>query len=216
MAFESGHTSINELIDSSWRVRYFAKPHSQPILSLAVAPNKNYYLTSGADAIIAQHIIPCSRPNLTDTMVLENLEKEKLTKTISTKHSGQQGLQIRNDGKIFATAGWDGRVRVYKCNTMREIAVLKWHHEGCHTVAFTDIYSSSDKENNPMDYKKDKSVPVHTSSDMNLVKQDLTENQIIKAESALSSREKRIWKAHSTHWIAVGSKDGKVSLWEIY
>lgn len=29
-------------------------------------------------------------------------------------------------------------------------------------------------------------------------------------------KEERLWKAKTAHWIAVGSKDGKVSLWDIY
>jgi hypothetical protein len=32
----------------------------------------------------------------------------------------------------------------------------------------------------------------------------------------MTVREEREQKAKTTHWLAVGSKDGKVSLWDIY
>lgn len=48
---------------------------------------------------------------------------------------------MRSDGKIFATAGWDTRIRVYSAKTMKELAVLKWHREGCYAVAFGEVLS---------------------------------------------------------------------------
>ncbi|TQS31841.1 hypothetical protein Golomagni_07867, partial [Golovinomyces magnicellulatus] len=51
-------------------------------------------------------------------------------KTVNTKHSGQQSLSLRSDGKLFATAGWDSNVRVYSAKTLKEMAVLQWHKVG--------------------------------------------------------------------------------------
>ncbi|KIW36180.1 ASTRA-associated protein 1 [Exophiala oligosperma] len=59
--------------------------------------------------------------------------------SIKTKHAGQQGLSSRSDGKIFATAGWDARVRVYSTRTMRELAVLQWHQQGCYAYCMYRI-----------------------------------------------------------------------------
>ena len=38
----------------------------------------------------------------------------------------------------------------------------------------------------------------------------------VRRTAALTVAEKRIKQATKTHWIAVGGKDGKVSLWDIY
>jgi ASTRA-associated protein 1 len=159
--------------------------HSQPILSLDVEPSLQYFITSGADAVVAKHPIPDSVSNLkTDTPVV-----------INTKHSGQQGLRIRDDGKIFATAGWDGRVRVYSAKAMKEVAVLKWHEVGCYTVAFADVEQS---------------------------RQDGGENGPDRASHGMevaspeTVRSRRIRQSQAAHWLAAGSKDGKVSLWDIY
>merc|ERR1711939_357892 len=94
----------------------------------------DFFLTSSADAKIVRTAF---NPTTTDA---SNASR----KSIDTKHAGQQGLSIRSDGRIFATAGWDARVRVYSAKTLKELAVLKWHKEGCYSTAFADVDSPSD------------------------------------------------------------------------
>ncbi|KAJ4257558.1 Astra associated protein 1 Asa1 [Fusarium torreyae] len=128
-------------------------------------------------------------------------------KTVNTKHSGQQSLGVRSDGKIFATAGWDSKVRVYSTKTMKELAVLKWHQVGCYAVAFADVkvsdqareagQSTAEQENE----SKTNSISTRTGS-------------LIR--TGMSVKEQRIATARRTHWIAAGAKDGKISLWDIY
>lgn len=235
--FESGHTLVSQLVSGqAWHILYMSQPHSQPILSLAVDPNHISYVTSSADAIIAKHPIPSlslevsvssptNPPSVGESKILRSgtsllsqglasagprenratyLPKidiqTKPLKVVQTKHSGQQGLKIRSDGKIFATAGWDSRVRVYSARSLTELAVLKWHKEGCYAVAFADITSPGDdlgkaEEAKPND--KERTVTTATGA-------------------ILSVKENRDLKATTTHWLAAGSKDGKVSLWDIY
>ncbi|CZS89034.1 related to ASTRA-associated protein 1 [Rhynchosporium agropyri] len=181
-AYESGHTSVSQLISSTWTCLYAAQVHTQPILSLDVSPAKDFYLTSSADAIIAKHPIPVAVENV--IMAVESMP----LKTLQSKHAGQQSLRIRNDGKVLATAGWDSRVRVYGVKAMKELAVLKWHKEGCYTVAFADVDSTEDGES----------------------------KVLIRREKAMTVKEERLWKAKTSHWLAAGSKDGKVSVWDIY
>lgn len=180
--YESGHTTVATL-SPTWAPThtYISNPHTQPILSLSVSPAHEYYFTSAADAVIAKHPIPLSVIGKADVAAIP-------LKVIKTGHSGQQGLRVRNDGKIFATAGWDGRVRVYSGKSMKELAVLKWHKEGVYAVAFADVEVEEEEE----------------------------EKELVGGERALSVREERERKAERTHWVAAGSKDGKVSLWEVY
>ncbi|KAI9754162.1 MAG: hypothetical protein M4579_004830 [Chaenotheca gracillima] len=191
--YESGHALmfLQSAPSSKWARVYAQQPHSQPVLSLTVAPDLSYALTSSADAAIAKHPIP----NETSP---DGYSAEPLRIT-QTKHAGQQGLSIRTDGKIFATAGWDSRVRVYAAKSMKELAVLKWHKDGCYATAFARI---------------DLDVPLPGN--------DRSENggQMAKADSpqkmTRQTEQSRVDRAKSTHWLAAGSKDGKVSLWEIY
>ncbi|KAF5666340.1 ASTRA-associated 1 [Fusarium heterosporum] len=126
-------------------------------------------------------------------------------KTINTKHSGQQSLDIRSDGRIFATAGWDSKVRVYSLKTMKELAVLKWHQVGCYAVAFADV-KVADQADNPTAKQEKEARATSTLSTRT--------GSLFKA--GMSVKEQRINAARKTHWIAAGAKDGKVSLWDIY
>ncbi|KFY22888.1 hypothetical protein V493_06243 [Pseudogymnoascus sp. VKM F-4281 (FW-2241)] len=137
----------------------------------------------------------------------------KPLKVVQTKHSGQQSLRIRSDGRIFATAGWDTKVRVYSVASMKELAVLKWHKEGCFAVAFAEV----------INVQEDKK-----GVDEGNVEKDKLETEALEGGEtalaapprrvglAISPKERRIQQATQTHWVAAGSKDGKVSLWEIY
>ena len=164
------------------------------VLSMAIAPAQEYYLTSSADSILAKHPFPTRKG-------IWNSELKPL-KISQTKHSGQQGLQIRSDGMILATAGWDARVRVYSAKTLKELAVLRWHKTGCYATAFarTEIFSSAPEE----EESDPETDATGESKTMAVVKQSKT------------TQKKRDEKAQTTRWLAVGSKDGKVSLWDIY
>jgi WD40 repeat protein len=176
--YESGHAAIWQRNDTNhWQTVYVNKAHSQPILSLDSSRDLNCFFTSSADAIIARHPMPGGTVE---------------SKAVQTRHAGQQGLKVRSDEKIFATAGWDGRARVYSSNSMEELAVLKWHKEGCYAIAFADISTNIDSNNDDTEVG----------------------NSVIKRNLTVS--EQRTEKAKSTHWLAAGSKDGKVSLWDIY
>ncbi|KAK6001022.1 hypothetical protein QM012_003105 [Aureobasidium pullulans] len=182
--YESGHCCLwrYDQEKRQWALLSNIKNHSQPILSLDVAIGLRRYYTSAADANIACY-------SLTDLTASQPL------KTSQTKHSGQQSLHVRSDDKIFATAGWDGCVRVYSAKTMRELAVLKWHKQGCYALAFANL-SSGDLE---------------SSAD------ESTDPDQKQASNTLQTvGQRRETKAQTTHWIAAGSKDGKISLWDIY
>lgn len=229
-----------------WQVVYMSRPHSQPILSLEIHLSRQFYFTSSADAIIAKHPIPylsvdpptegeisqsvfsrkagnvssdssfkpegsllsqaiADMPSELGTPVLpQSLPRSRPKfettplKLSQTRHAGQQGLHIRDDGKIFATAGWDARARVYSVKTMKELAVLKWHKEGCFTVSFASV--AEKKEN-----------VGKSGEDGNGGNKSLVPSLV-----AMTVQEQRLKKAEMTHWVAVGSKDGKVSLWDIY
>jgi hypothetical protein len=235
--YESGHTMVTQQFDDGeWHMSYMSQPYSQPVLSLDVDSTHSYYVTSSADAIIAKHPIPTiAGVNLSTTPSVpaatariatgaggasllsaalssngangtvpptRTIEVQKIpVKIAQTKHSGQQSLRVRSDGKIFATAGWDSRVRVYSTKTLKELAVLKWHKEGCYAVAFATVHAS-DQES-----KEDSATENG---------QDLSTTAMVKPTTTMSVRDKRSHDVAAIHWLAAGSKDGKISLWDIY
>ncbi|KAH8688172.1 WD40-repeat-containing domain protein [Ilyonectria robusta] len=146
-------------------------------------------------------------------------EWENPLKVVNTKHSGQQSLKMRSDGRIFATAGWDSKVRVYSAKTMKELAVLKWHQVGCYAVAFSDPTASNDlsspASSTIQDASRSKLPQQPTSSDTSGMGISLRSAGTL-VKSTTSVKDRRIAQAKTTHWVAAGAKDGKVSLWDIY
>ncbi|KAK8043056.1 hypothetical protein PG994_013539 [Apiospora phragmitis] len=132
------------------------------------------------------------------------------TKVVNTKHSGQQSLKVRSDGKIFATAGWDSKIRVYSTKTMQELAVLKWHQVGCYAIAFASLDHSLLPSTD--DEKKSKGDASELDSD----NPTTTTKAIVPKLVDVTVKDRRIKQAKETHWLAAGSKDGKISLWDIY
>ena len=118
---------------------------------------------------------------------------------MTTHHTGQQSLVVRSDGKILATSGWDSKVRIYSTKNLKELAVLRWHKDGCYAVEFGYLGAVFKAEG--------------------AVGGDSADTQLQKRETAVTSmmvsaaREKR---EQERHWVAAGGKDGKVTLWEVY
>ncbi|KAH8651014.1 WD40-repeat-containing domain protein [Xylariales sp. PMI_506] len=246
-AYENGLAIVLQQSEQGgWDLLYTAQTHSQPVLSLDVAQNKKYFLTSGADAIVAKHPIPARssstatagsdikpvaitnhprppgngrsllsaalaadpQPKIMAAATSPIIVQTQPLRTINTKHSGQQSLRIRSDGKIYATAGWDSKVRVYSSHTMKELAVLKWHQVGCYAVAFANLRSIEDGRQEPsVEAAEDGDSKDPSNADSTVVVPRLVD---------VTVRERRIKQARETHWLAAGSKDGKISLWDIY
>ncbi|CAM1511002.1 Fc.00g085150.m01.CDS01 [Cosmosporella sp. VM-42] len=132
-------------------------------------------------------------------------------KQVNTKHSGQQSLKIRSDGRIFATAGWDSKVRVYSAKTLKELAVLKWHQVGCYAIAFSGLLESSDTSESPRTLQD---APPSESASME--KSISSRNMSMVSKGNATVKDRRVHQAKTAHWVAAGAKDGKVSLWDIY
>lgn len=212
--FESGHCILfcQNLFDSStptsspckplqWLPVYVSKAHAQPILGLDISIRLDCFYTAGADSIVAKHPLisvaegtPSRPPPLSEPL-----------QSIQTKHSGQTCLRIRTDDTIFATAGWDSRVRVYAAQGMGELAVLKWHKAGLQCVAFAEILDA-DSIVAPVNQAPEAGAPDGRA----LTRK--TEGSV--AMTKVSQRRSMI--AGSTHWLAAGGKDCKISLWEVY
>jgi len=161
-----------------WEKMMTARPHKQPVLSLDLLKSAEGFITSSADAVVAKFTIPNTKMGV--------VEAEK---AVNTKHAGQQDLKVRSDGRVFSTAGWDKNVRVYSAKTLKELAILQWHQEGCYAVAFADVLLEIAGQN---------------------------EEELVKGNVMDRMKQERDAKVHNTHWIVAGSKDGKISLWDVY
>lgn len=236
-AFENGFVSAHRLeADGSWTMTYRCQAHTQPVLSIDIHPNRECFFTSAADALIAKHPIPISQqevdigldPNQRVVEVVDSpstssatgsgrkalKEWEHALKVINTKHSGQQNLKVRSDGKIFATAGWDSKIRIYSTKTLKELAVLSWHKVGAYAVAFSVIEDSVVTGTASSEQSKENTAK--QLDDETLQKAEPQETKSLTKGAGMSVKDRRLQLAKTAHWIAAGAKDGKVSLWDIY
>ncbi|KAK3324368.1 WD40-repeat-containing domain protein [Cercophora scortea] len=211
-------TNNNSNSNNTWAVTYKSTPHSQPILSLDVSPKWDFFLTSGADAVIAKHPLPHAI-----TKVQTGQQQQQPLKVVNTKHAGQQSLRIRSDGLVFATAGWDAKLRVYSAKTLKEVAVLKWHQVGCFAAAFAEIAPpsppSEDRSNDVAVENREpggSDLAAAQAAEGAVVTKPIQTVTVVPKLVELTVRDKRIIQARTAHWLAAGSKDGKVSLWDIF
>ena len=231
--YENGVVATAQLLPGTatgWTTTYHVQPHSQPVLSLSLSPRHDYFLTSSADALLIKHplpspanVLPVAAPDTKTATTPEPNDpisavlgpKPQTTSTqnplavLNTRHAGQQALAVRSDGRIFATAGWDARVRVYAPQgAMREVAVLKWHQVGCYALAVADVGPPPSPSSLPSSGGQGGGGEAGGGVGSSAV--------VTKGKGELSVKEKRVRQAKEGHWIAAGSKDGKVSLWDIY
>ena len=212
-AYEDGHTFVHRRQEEdhpfsaaanvkwTWIKILSNRPHTQPVLSLDVMPSREHYFTSAADAIVARTtLLEVGREKAFPDPEKAGTRGLKIN---NTKHAGQQALRVRTDGLIFAAAGWDSKVRVYSCKTMKEVAVLRWHKKGCTSIAFAKI-SGANLTCEVQGRGGGGDNPVlapgpngHTSA-----------LEMIKQQRSLTAQQ--------THWLAAGAKDGKISLWDLY
>lgn len=98
---------------------------------------------------------------------------------------------------------------------MKELAVLSWHKTGCYATAFaqTDLIGSA-----PVLKIEQKESELASGPSPSAEREHGAELALTKQQSTVvtSIQQRREEKAQTTHWLAAGSKDGKVSLWDIY
>lgn len=111
-----------------------------------------------------------------------------------TKYPGNGAVSIRDDGRIVAVGGWDGkcvgeqfilillsdsmvRVRLYSAKTFKSLGTLAYHKEGCNAIAFA--YGAA--------------------------------NNVSGSEDKFDGDELEV----KSRWLATGGKDGRVAIWKL-
>ena len=87
--------------------------HTEPMMALALDPG-------GAGGVCG-----AAESKLTCFRVDHAAGEIRVTQTIDLRKEGISDVAVRPDGRLLVSAGWDGRVRVYKRSSGRALAVLK-------------------------------------------------------------------------------------------
>ncbi|KAI9246739.1 WD40-repeat-containing domain protein [Phascolomyces articulosus] len=124
---------LNEKSNLVWLV----KEHTAPVLDVVMDRSTlEFAISTGADNQIVKYA-------LTSTSHPAQQHEEDYSsivmKKTSIKKSGLAAIDIRIDGKIFATAGHDGRIRVFSCKSLQPLAILSYHRDSVYSVAFASV-----------------------------------------------------------------------------
>jgi WD40 repeat protein len=80
----------------------------------------------------------CSELDLQQFSINENKNLCLVNEKIELKNAGLNCIKIRsNDSKIFASAGWDSRIRIYGLKKAKLLCVLDFHNENVNTLDFS-------------------------------------------------------------------------------
>ncbi|KAI7818075.1 hypothetical protein BC939DRAFT_522758 [Gamsiella multidivaricata] len=177
-----------------------------------------YAVSCGSDNVLAKYDLDGSLQGVPEVT------------QVALKANGIADIKIRSDNKIIGLAGWDGRIRVYSAKTLKPLAVLKHHRESLYCLAFAAVNSvesaaaGTDADVSSGEY--DGKQPLETRDGGHAEKKEdgsdawsdsgsdseSEEEDNSDLEDALE--ERRRWSRR--HWIAVGGKENRVSLWELY
>ncbi|KAI8388883.1 WD40-repeat-containing domain protein [Radiomyces spectabilis] len=101
-----------------WRNKY----HKEPVLDLAVDPLKSFIYSTSADNQVIRHDVHSGKHHI-----------------VPTKKSGVAAVAIREDNKILATAGYDGKIRIFSIKSQKPLAVLSYHQDSVYALDFAEL-----------------------------------------------------------------------------
>ncbi|KAI6115590.1 WD40-repeat-containing domain protein [Pisolithus croceorrhizus] len=113
-----------------WEMMWRSKLHMESVMAMAVARDGSFALTVSADNLVGKYDLALGR------------SETALSGTVfRTKQPGNGAIAIRDDGRVCAVGGWDGKVRLYSTKTFKSLGTLVHHKQACQSLAFA---SSSD------------------------------------------------------------------------
>lgn len=132
VGYEAGHVIV-------WDVAQAATPslvrtcqplasgklHSEPVMALDIDIGGSSGVSGSAEDKLVVFTIDYSARAVVPAM------------SINVRKQGVADIALRQDGKLLASAGWDGNVRVYKRANGKALAVLKYHTQAASAVVFS-------------------------------------------------------------------------------
>ncbi|KAI6004339.1 WD40-repeat-containing domain protein [Pisolithus marmoratus] len=105
-----------------WEVVWRSKLHVESVMAMAVTKDASFALTVSADNLIGKYdLVKTASPGT----------------VFRTKHPGNGAIAIRDDGRVCAVGGWDGKVRLYSTKTFKSLGTLVHHKQACQALTFT-------------------------------------------------------------------------------
>ncbi|GAA5958552.1 hypothetical protein JCM8115_002503 [Rhodotorula mucilaginosa] len=177
--------------NEGWELVWAEKGHRDAVMSLAVDSKARFAYTVAADHFLCKYRISDLS---TEEAALPRIHVEP------TPSPGKSGVAVRGDGKLLATAGWNGELRLYSAKTLAPLAVLSLHRLSLQAIAFAPVPPSRIHPTTAAAAHGVSSDP-GTGSD--------TDDDEDGGGGASTSNRRRLW-------LATGGQETKISLWEPY
>ncbi|KAJ6531705.1 hypothetical protein B0H19DRAFT_966506, partial [Mycena capillaripes] len=130
-AYEDGSVALRRFVDHSetsvegrgWEVIWKCKLHVEAIMAMRVSRDNSLALTVSADHLVGRYDLTADADASPGTVH-------------RTSHPGNGCVAIRDDGRVCAIGGWDGRIRLYSTKNLKALGTLRYHKTGCQAVEF--------------------------------------------------------------------------------
>ncbi|CAF0910892.1 unnamed protein product [Adineta ricciae] len=124
VAYENGSVKVFDIASTKQIDSYQVTSDHEPITALDVACNTCLCGTTKSDLISL------------DFASLK-LEKTSTFRQVELPNAGTSSLRCRpNDGKLIAVAGWDSRLRLFRRETGKQLAMLDHHRQQINSIDF--------------------------------------------------------------------------------
>ncbi|KAJ7593068.1 WD-40 repeat-containing protein, partial [Mycena floridula] len=115
-----------------WEVIWSVRLHVEAIMAMTVSSDNSLALTVSADHLIGRYDL---------TIFGLQVASAAGCTAHRTKHPQNACIAMRDDAKVCAVGGWDGRIRLYSTRTFRALGTLKYHKTICHALQFAKTLS---------------------------------------------------------------------------
>ncbi|UJR25814.1 hypothetical protein I4U23_007164 [Adineta vaga] len=124
VAYENGSLKVFDILSTKQLDSYQVTSDHEPITAMDVICNTCLCGTTKSDLISL------------DFLSLK-LEKTSTFRQIEMPNAGTSFIRCRsNDGKLIAVAGWDSRIRLFRRETGKQLAMLDYHRQQINSIDF--------------------------------------------------------------------------------
>ncbi|KAJ7034964.1 WD-40 repeat-containing protein [Mycena alexandri] len=135
-AYEDGSVALRRFIGSTehpetsiegrgWEVVWQCKLHVEAIMSMRVSRDNRLALTVSADHLVGRYDLTAKAGADASPGVVYR-----------TSHPGNGCIAIRDDARVCAIGGWDGKIRLYSTKNLKPLGTLRYHKSGCQAAEF--------------------------------------------------------------------------------
>jgi len=118
-----------------WEPLWNVRLHVESVMAMTVSRDNSFALTVSADHLIGRYDMK--------SIEEEKADAQDVCTAHRTKHPGNASIDIRDDSRVCAVGGWDGRIRLYSSKSLKSLGTLECHKKSCQAVAFARPHDPS-------------------------------------------------------------------------